>query len=316
MTRALVLGARGHIGHAVVHALAQTSTAIASITCITRAVRHAARAELGEVSVDSDDPAALGRVIAGHDVVVDAAAPAPLLLRAPRHAVDNARRRTFALVEACAQNGARLAFVSSFTTKRAALAGHPYFAVKREMESIVTAALVDGAVAGSVLRPTTCLGPFDSRAGRASLVGAVVAGAPVVAMRHVVNVIDVRDVATAVVAAAVDGRAPACVDLAGHDVTADDLVARIAAAAGVPARGVSMPAPLAVAGAGFLEAALGRVVDVPPALYALLVAASEPATPSDAQLALGAAPRPLADTVRDAVEWHRRGGARSVSKTL
>lgn len=316
--RALVLGATGHIGQAVVRALRSEGWAV---TAATRQHDPPSLHGLG-VTVspgDTDHPGQLDAWVRGHDLVIDAAAPYPLHLwvstpHGPSNPLVHCQVRTRALLDAVEKHHARLAYVSSFTTLPRSDTGvaaleaharrrlHPYFAVKACMEAMVLAAARAG-VPAVVVNPTACLGPWDSRPDAQNLVAMLLRRVVPVATRHVVNVVDIRDVAAGILAALAARwyGAPLC--LSGHSIPADQLAQRICALGDVPAPPLRASARAGAVAALWTEAAcavVGRVSPVP-ALATLLLCDSGPRDVGDAQRALGVVPRPLEDTLRDAV---------------
>jgi dihydroflavonol-4-reductase len=322
---ALVLGASGHVGQAATRELAARGYRV------TAATRRPAIPTLEGLDVtvapgDADDPGQLEEWVAGHDLVVDAAAPYPLSLLIPdkpeeRDPIAYAVRRTRAVLDTVGTHGARLAFVSSFTTLPRRSTGsaelgslmrrgvYPYFRAKKTMEDLVLTAAQRGLPA-VVVNPAACLGPWDSRGEEASFVRAVLAARVPVVMHQVVNVIDVRDVATSILAALDAERYGRQIPLAGHNIAADALARRIADLAGVPAPALTIDSLTASALAFWGElswAAIGR--PAPLALRAIPLAAEAwPMEQSDEQRALGVPIRPLDDTLRDAVRWHTHTG--------
>jgi dihydroflavonol-4-reductase len=319
--KVVVLGASGHIGQAVTRELAARDYGITATT------RRAGLSDLLELGVtvasgDADDPGQLHDWIDGHDVVVDAAAPHPLSLciadgPEERDAIGYATRRTHDLLDAVARHGAQLVFVSSFTTlphpqtgltaleTRSRHSLYPYFRVKRTMEDIVMAAARDGLPV-VVVNPSACLGPWDNKREDSSLVRMVLGERLPAVMHHVVNVIDVRDVAAGMVAALEAEHYAVPIPLAGHNIAMDDLVRRLAALAGVRAPDLVTDSRLTAVAAFWGEvawAALGR-----PAPYALravpLIADAWPMERSEEQLSLGVQIRGLEETLRDTVRWH------------
>ena len=99
--KTLVLGATGHVGQAIVRALIARGH---PVTATTRRTRPPSLAHLAAdiATGDADDPNQLDRWVAGHDWVVDAAAPHPLNVFVPdepaeRDPVPDARTRLAAL---------------------------------------------------------------------------------------------------------------------------------------------------------------------------------------------------------------------------
>jgi dihydroflavonol-4-reductase len=312
--RALVLGGSGHVGNAVVRELLSRGWAVtAARRGRTSAVNLAGLAGLAglpvaEVLGDASDAQALDRWVAGHDLVVDAAAPYPLTL-AERGAIEVSARRAAALVDATVRHRARLVHIGSFVTRACArdLEVHPYFAAKRAGEAVFAQAARAGAHI-AIVHPTTCMGPWDSRPPALSFVPRVLAGQVPAVPAHLINVVDVRDVARGAVGAAeVPGAEPLVV--AGHDIAIGELCALLGELAGVRVATRVIPAAAARAAAWAVElATLGAAM--PPLLLPTLLALQQTALPvSAAQRALGASPRPLTVTLRNAIAWYRDNGS-------
>ena len=327
---ALVLGATGHIGNAITRELLQHGY---RVTAATRQARPEALAAIAVpgleiVCGDIDQPGQLASWVPGHELVIDAAAPYPLNLFAATAASEraplaHARRRMSALLDSVAREGAALGHVSSYTTlprpsaegafaateARARRAVHPYFAVKAAMEAMALEA-ARGGLRAVVVNPSACLGPWDRRPRELCVVPMLVAGQVPALVARSFNVIDVRDVALALRIALEQGLFGRPIALAGHDCRTDALADRVCALAGAAAPRLRVPARLAVAGALWAEAAwavLGRPSPLP-AIGPLLVLDGYPMAHSAEQRALGIAPRPLDETLRDAIAWYRQIG--------
>lgn len=307
--RALVLGGSGHVGNAVVRELLSRGWAVtAARRGRTSAANLAGLAGLpvAEALGDASDARTLDRWVAGHDLVVDAAAPYPLTL-AERGAIEVSARRATALVDATVRHRARLVHVGSFVTRARDLEVHPYFAAKRAGEAVLAQAARGGAHV-AIVHPTTCMGPWDSRPAAMSFVPRVLAGQVPAVPAHLINVVDVRDVAVGAVGAAeVPGPEPLV--LAGHDIAIGELCTLLGELAGVRVATRVIPAAAARAAAWAVElATLGAAR--PPLLLPTLLALQQTALPvSAAQRALGASPRPLTATLRDAIAWYRDNGS-------
>ena len=325
--RALVLGATGHIGNAVTRDLLHHGY---RVTAATRQTRPDALAALNVEIVrgDVDHPGQLASWVPGHELVIDAAAPYPLNLFAAtgpseRAPLAHARRRMAALLDSVAREGATLGHVSSYTTlprpegegalaaieARARRRVHPYFAVKATMEAMVLEA-ARGGLHAAVVNPTACLGPWDRRPRELCVVPMLVTGQVPAMVESDFNVIDVRDVALALRLAMEKKRFGHPIALAGHDCRTDLLARRVCALAGAASPRLRMPTRLAVAGTLWAEAAwaaLGRPSPLP-AIGPMLLLDGYRMPPSADQLALGVVPRPLDETLRDAIDWYRRIG--------
>jgi len=320
--RIFVLGATGHLGQAVVrHALAQGHT----VTAASRQPHPVALRGLEVKTVLIDGRlSALTELSAGHDVLVDAAAPYPLepCMRDSvpwRQAVSSAVQRTERVLAAARRNRLRLAFISSCTTlprresplramestwRRSA---YPYFEVKSAMEQAVMRAAAQG-VPAVIVNPAACLGPWEFRAEESSFVGLVLARRLPLVMDHTLSVIDVRDVAEAIGRALEREFFGRPIPLAGHDVNMVELARQIlmldGAGAAAPA---ALDSRLASLAAFWTSASLAAFNRTPPdALRATPLAADGfPMDPSPEQVAMGLSLHSLQDTLREAIAFHR-----------
>jgi dihydroflavonol-4-reductase len=319
--RALVIGASGHLGNAMVRELLGRGYQVTAARRGRSDARNLAGLAVADVHGDADAGATLDAWVAGHQLVVDAASPYPLGTD-ERSAVAVAGRRAAALVAATLRHRARLVHVSAFVTRlevdaaghrhgwrqRIEASLHPYFAAKHTAEAL----LLDAGRAGapiSIVNPTLCLGPWDGKSPQLALVPRLLAQRVPAVPAHLVNVVDVRDVARCAIEAAERGVTGEPLLVAGHNIGLPALCAMICELAGVASTPWSVP--LAAGTAAAWAAELARVVTrapvTPPLLPVLLVGRHVPLQVPPAQRALGAAPRPLSTTLRDAIAWHRSG---------
>ncbi|MEP7120790.1 MAG: NAD-dependent epimerase/dehydratase family protein [Byssovorax sp.] len=321
---ALVLGGTGHVGHALLRELCARCY---RVRALTRQARPHLLEELDVEVVrgDADVPGDLQRAIGGVDIVVDAAAPYALYLPQPgQRALDPRREaalRTARLCAAVERQNATLVFISSFTTLprpqgawstlevglRRAM--HPYFTAKEAMERVVLEACERGLRA-VLINPTACLGPWDGKPRSLCYLPLLVSGEVPATTSHVVNVIDVRDVASGAVAALEAEVFGTPLLFGGHDIRADELAARACALVGrrPPLLRTSIRAAATAAyWTEWLFAATGRRAPIP-SLPWLLACEVWATGVGEAQRALGAWPRPLEDTLRDSLAWYRRLG--------
>ncbi|HEU4731215.1 MAG TPA: NAD-dependent epimerase/dehydratase family protein [Kofleriaceae bacterium] len=321
--RALVIGASGHVGNAVVRELLARGHAVTAARRGRTAAANLAGLAVAEAIGDAEHAGTLDRWVAGHELVVDAAAPYAMTIT-ERAVIAAAARRAQLVIDAIDRHRARLIHIGSFVTRlgtddagrprepgqRLDSVAHPYFAAKRVGEAVLVAAARAGAPI-TIMQPTTCLGPWDSRPPRMSLVPRVLLGLQPVAPSHVINVVDVRDVARAAVAAAHRGYHGEPLLVTGHNVGIPELcglIAELGGLGGRAARTRGVPAGIARAMSWALELAAPGAYLPPPLLSTLLALRQAPLAVSAAQRALGAAPRPLSATLRDAISWHRERG--------
>lgn len=319
--RALVLGATGHVGNAAVRELLDRGYEVTAVTRRAEVPFNLRGLPVQILRGDADRPGQIRRWVEGCDVVVDGAAPYPLHLYEDGDPLGKAEARTRELLGAVRKHGARLAYVGSFVTDPRCgrkpgsdlARRHPYFRVKERIESLVLSAARAGLPVAAV-NPTACYGPWDMKPRGLCLVPQLLCGEMPALARHLINVVDVRDVAIALVSAVEEERFGEPVLLCGHSLMLDDLAARICALGG---RRMPVRTPAAMVGLGV---AVSRWTD---ALFALggrsspwpsltlsisLLYETFPMAPDPVQRALGASPRPLAGTLRDTVAWYRRIG--------
>jgi dihydroflavonol-4-reductase len=318
---AIVIGASGHLGNAIVRELLGQGRAVTAVARREHPAANLNGLRVRYVSADAENSAALNSLIAGHDLVVDAAAPYPDTLASAAE-VERIRRAAAArmdlIIDAVRRHRARLLHISSFATlpdrargflrmQRALMRdSHPYFAAKSAMEARVLDA-ARGGLHAAVINPTLCLGPWDQKLRERCFVARLLAGEAPVSISQVVNVVDVRDVARLAVAATSGARHGEPIAVVGHNLPLHMLCGWLCEMAGVAAPKTIAPAPFSVAAAWWSEAAFGALGRRPPlpALAAILTAMHDARDPSPLQLDLGSAPRPLSATLADTLAWYR-----------
>jgi dihydroflavonol-4-reductase len=319
--RALVLGASGHLGSAVVRELLARGYLVTAARRGRTPAQSLAGLPVVDALGDADHAATVDSWVGGHELVVDAAAPYPLTL-ADRGGAAAAARRAAILVGAITRHRARLVHIGSLVTRlgtddsgrprepgqRLDSQLHPYFAAKRAGEAVLGEAARAGAPI-TIVHPAVCLGPWDSRPSAMCLVPSVIAGRVPAAPSHMINVVDVRDVARAVVAAGAGDPRGEPLRVTGHNVGIPELCALIGELAGIRVMTRAFPAAAARAAAWATAWATDLAAParaMPPLLLVTLLALRQTSLPvGAAQRALGAAPRPLSATLRDAIAWHR-----------
>ena len=234
MTRGLVLGATGFIG-------GQIARAAVGCGWQVRAARRRAgvTGAIGAVDVewvraDLNDADSLVAAMRGVDVVFHAAARYIHTARNVRRHVAEARAEMRRVLDAAKQSGvSRLIYTSTLTTIGAAVEpGQPaderaayvpgsaddaYHELKWAMEQDALHAAPDG-VPAVIVCPTMVLGPGDVHLSISGPLLEIARGRVPFTVDGGVNVIDVRDVAVAHVAAANRGRVGERYILGGHNV--------------------------------------------------------------------------------------------------
>jgi dihydroflavonol-4-reductase len=317
--RALVLGATGHIGNAILRELLERGYRVTGTRRGDGKAPNLAGLPIGLIAGDDATPGLLEDWIGDHDLVVDAAAPYPLSIDWRGEHVRTALRRGERIIQACQRSRAHLAYVSSFVTERAQNGFerledriprmHSYFRIKEKLEEQVLQAGRAG-LATTIVAPTMCVGPWDQKRRRFCMIPNILTVPVAVYTPHQLNVVDVRDVAVALVSAVERGEPGQRIIVSGRNISMDQLYRFIMELGGVCRRMVGIPLGDCVLGAFNLGAALGSG-DTPQKqvlLSALLTGQYRPMFPGADQIALGAAPRPLSRTLTDAIDWYRRIG--------
>jgi dihydroflavonol-4-reductase len=324
--KAVVIGASGHIGNAVVRALLERGYEITACGRRRSPPRNLAGLPVRYLPGDAEEPAHLDRWIAGQDLVVDAAAPYPV--EALNFAADlnedpiaTAERRTRRLLDAVARHNAILAYVGSFVTLVRPQSGahklraqvmrlaHPYFEVKELIESQILHA-ARGGIRCVLVNPTMCLGPWDLRDRASCIVPLLLCGEVAASVDQVLNVIDVRDVAAALLAALDAERYAAPLLVSGHQISTSGLYSLVCERGGGRPPRFSTPAPLALMASYWMEMALamvGRATPLPAGAL-IIPTAFDYLTPATEMIELGVTPRPLSETLAEAIRWYREIG--------
>ncbi len=318
--KVLILGATGHIGNAVTREFLDRGHEVTASSRRPEPAQNLAGLPVRYVSGNLDSPGQMDAWIEGHDLVVDAAAPYPSRLSGgaeEENPLQYASRRMDTLLKAAWKHRSMLAFISSFTTcirNRAGLSQpatqlvrqlHPYFAVKELMETEVLSAARSGMPA-VIVNPTLCLGPWDIKERRYCFIPALLRGEISTAVSHVLNVIDVRDVARGLVAAVETRRFGEPILLAGHNISNEALFNWICEIARVRPPGIVAPALLSVVTSYWTELTMGTLgLRAPlPALAAMLTYMHQWLSAGPAQTELGIVPRPLSATLAESIKWY------------
>jgi dihydroflavonol-4-reductase len=324
--KALVIGASGHLGNAIVRSFLDKSYRITACGRRSDPPANLSHLSVRYLSGDTESSGQFDKWIAGHDLVVDAAAPYPLSVFSPvseygKDPIAGAERRTRLLLDAVSRHKARLVYVGSFVTlvsprtsaqrfqHRLMRLAHPYFQVKELIESQMLEASRRGLPI-IMANPTYCLGPWDLHDRQLCTIPLLLRGEIPSSISQMLNVIDVRDVAAAINAALEVERYGEPIQMGGHDISTEDLYALICKLGGVPRPESSTAASMALAGAYTMELALGMVGERTrlPAGGMMMATLFDYMVPGTNLAELGIKPRPLAETIVDAIKWYRQIG--------
>jgi dihydroflavonol-4-reductase len=321
--KALVIGAAGHLGNAITRELLDRGYEITAVGRRPEPPLNLIGLDVRYSAGDIKTPGQIDRWIGGHDVVIDAAAPYPSLLKpsteSAASSLEHATRRTRAIIDSVRRQRARLAYVSSFATLPDSSSGferiqrewirrlHPYFAVKQRIEADIMEAARTGLQA-VIVNPTLCIGPWDLKARELCFVPRLLSGEAQVSVTHTVNVIDVRDVAIGLTTALEHERYGKPTLLAGHNLSIEALYTWICEIGGTSPPRIVAPIGLGAIATYWSEIAFGAIGLSPPlpALAPMLTMLHEPFDPDPIQMAFGIVPRPLSQTLADAIAWYRQ----------
>jgi dihydroflavonol-4-reductase len=322
----VVTGATGHVGANLVRALLaeQPDRRIrVTVRKDTRALEGLPGIE--RVRADVDDLGSLERAFAGADLVYHLAGRISIVgsegglvertnVLGARHAVEACLRAGvrrlvhFSSIHAFEQEPLLAALDES---RGPAEAGAPaYDRSKAAGEREILAGVARGLDA-VIVNPTAILGPHDYRLSR---VGEVIVSLTRRTLPSLVDGgfdwVDVRDVCAGAIAAAARGRRGERYLLGGCWRSVLELARTVAEVTGSPPPRLSSPLWLARIGAPFVEV-WSKLRKTTPlytreSLHALR--SNRRITHAKATRELGYAPRPLLETIRDTVAWHRAAG--------
>lgn len=324
--RVLVLGGTGHLGNAIVRALLEQHFEVTATGRRDPPPINLVGLPVHYMRGDAEIAGQFDKWIAGHDLVIDAAAPYPLnaffpAAKAAANPIVDAERRTRRLLDSLYRHDARLAYISTCSTLARTRTSeqrfemqmmrltHLYFEVKELIESQILDAARHGLRA-VIVNPTYCLGPWDIRASQLCPIPMLLRGHVPATASQILNVIDVRDMAAALLAAISAERYGEPTLLSAHNISNLELYSTICELGGVAKPQASVPPSIAF-GATFLAdtalALMGR--ETTGLSGVIMLAGSFDYLPEENAIeALGVRPRPLSATLTDAIGWYREIG--------
>lgn len=323
MKRALVLGATGFIGGHIALAALEQGWEVRGLRRQTNATGHLGKADVQWVDGDIERYETLPPAFHGIDVVFHAAGFYPNHSRSVATQVVHAVQQTRNVMQAAVQADVRrLLYTSSLTT-----IGHPaadetrlaneqdhyipgsvsqsaYYECKYAMESEVLREAASGFPT-VVLNPTVVFGPGDLHRATGELLLAVARGWGIVWLDAVMNVVDVRDTADAHIRAAEVGRVGERYLLGGHTLSMKELFSLIAGIAGVRPPRFELPHWFIRL---FLRTLGGLPVFSRMSNHLWGIRRWRGFNIAKARQELNLVPRPIEETLCDALAWYRTHG--------
>ncbi len=318
--KALVIGATGFIGGAIVRAALAKGWQVRAL----RRDKHrvgaigdlAAQGRIEWHHADLADSSAVVRAMLGCDVVFHAAGYYPLSSRAPARQIREARAQMDRVLLAFRQaKSGLLVYTSSLSTigppsAPGRLANERdvyqqgdapvlYFDIKIAMEQ----AAFEAGLPVVALCPTFVLGPGDFKPTSGRLLLGVAQGLVPFYLDGQINVADVQDVAEAHVSSVERGRPGERYIIGGENMSIRHMLTEMARQAGRRPPWLRLPLPLVEIG-GTVAGRVGLLnADV-----ILGTRYFQPLDTSKARVGLGLACRPFAETVASALAWFHEHG--------
>lgn len=322
----MVTGATGHIGNVLVRELLSRGESVRAAIPAWEDRAPLDRLAVEIVEADVRDIDSLLQAFKGSDLVYHLAGIVAITtgMRELLSEVNVGGTRN--VVQACLETGVpRLVYTSSIH----AIVEPPHGTVIDETlpfdpdrtigdyarsKALATLAVLKGVKRGLdavTVCPTGVIGPYDyvpSEMGQ--LMINVATGKLKASVDGAYDFVDVRDVARGLILAAEKGRTGESYILSGERITVDDLMLMLEEVTGVKAPSFKVPLALARAGAGFAPLYY-KVTKTKPLFtsYSVQVLGSNCLTSCDkARRELGYSPRPIRESVVDAIQWFEENG--------
>lgn len=323
----LVIGATGLLGSNLVRALLKKGDQVRVLIRPTSKTFTLDGLEVERVTGDLHDPDSLRRACDGVQVVYQTASYYPTETIPAADAKRQALKETKNLLQAVrSASVGRLVFTSTLTTIgfpkipgqpateehhfSTTFMNNPYLVAKAAMEDEVLAAARSGLPAVVVV-PTAFFGPYDKRPTSGTQILMIAKRQMPGYIQGPTNVIDVRDVAVAMIRAAEWGRVGERYIIGNWNTTQKELNELIARVAGVSGPVFPVPFLMAQVGSKAGEWASRRILHRPPPVPAFFVEVIKHMQHYDCSKAMNELdyPRSSVETaIRDALEWFRENG--------
>ncbi len=321
----LILGATGFIGGHIANAAIDAGWNVRALRRNPDGTGHLGDASVEWINGDLSDPVSLRDAMQGIDIVFHAAAYYPQEgnpRKVPNQVAYAKQEIHNVLVAAKEADIQRFIYTSTLST-----IGHPapeddrladerdvyqpgtllksgYYEAKIVMENAVLEAAKNG-LDTVVLNPTAVFGPGDVHLTMGQLLIMVARGQAVAWLPGEINVVDVRDVAQAHIAAAKQGGTGERYILGGYNYTVKDALTEVAQTVGVKPPRFEIPM-------GVIKG-LVLLGDIIPALplpsnHLRALPLWQGYNIEKAQKELGLSPRTFSETAQDALDWFREEG--------
>lgn len=318
-----VLGATGFIGGHIARQCVQAGWNVQALRRNPQATGNIPDISITWFTGDLSEHESLLRAMSGCEIVFHAAAYYPhqtgKVAARVASAVTGAVAEMQSVLAAAAEGSVkRMVFTSSLTTigppgekgrladerdfyTPGTLAASAYYEAKYAMEQLALHAAPAGLEI-VVLNPTAVFGPGDIKPTTGSILIALAKCYGRAWIEAETNVVDVREVATAHIAAADVGKTGERYIIGGHNLTVRAAIEAVAAVAGVPPPRFRVPLPLlgALAGLAKVFPMLGLPVN-----HLQAIRHWQPLSSQKADMAFGLNHRPFEETVSDSLTWFR-----------
>ncbi len=325
--KVLVLGASGQLGSNLVRALLARGDQVRGLTRPTSKGLTLEGLDFEKVTGDLGDIDSVTRACRGVQTVYQTAGYYPTETIPAARAKQQALTETKNLLYAVGQTPVdRIVFASTLTTVGfpkvpgdlateecpffTRFTDNPYLVAKAAMEDEVLAAARKGLPA-VVVNPTAFFGPYDQRPTSGSQILMIAKRQMPAYIRGPVNVIDVRDVAAAMIRAAEVGKVGERYIVGNWNTTQKELNQLIAKVAGVPPPRFPVPFGMAQVGSKAGEWASRKILHKPPPVPSFFVEVIKHMQHYECSKALHTLSYPrnsVEAAIRDAVTWFRKNG--------
>lgn len=325
--KALVIGGTGQLGANLVRALLEHGHQVRVLHRPSSDTFTIDGLDIERVVGDLNDGESLRRACDGRHIVYQAASYYPTATIAVDVAKGQALKETVLLLEAVRAAGVeRLVFTSTLTTVgfpktpghpanetcrfSTRYTNNPYLMAKAAMEEKVLQSAQLG-IPAVVIIPTEFFGPYDRRPTSGTHILMMAKGQMPVYLAGRVNVIDVRDVAVAMIRAAERGRVGERYLVGNWNTSQKDLNELIAQVVGVRPPFFSVPFALARWGSKvgeWVSRSLLRRPPFIPAFFVEMMAHMQHYDCSKAQRELDYPRSAIPEAIEDAIVWFRENG--------